>query len=264
MDREPGYYSVGGGPIRTAVLHRLMRSVLDFRPILVNPYTAYFLPQPLITMFMKAAYTRKLSRWMSEHRVGHLFDDRYELYRAVRDSEKLDGPIHYLEFGVHKGWSLNWWVTGIKDRQARFTGFDTFTGLPEDWGIWQKGSMSTGAKLPDLQDSRCNFEVGLFQETLAPFLKNEPLDYRRLVIHLDADLYSSTLYVLTTIAHHLKRGDLLIFDELSSMRCPEQEFRAFVDFVSAFRVGYRVLGATRIYKQVAIEITEPVGRAGNR
>jgi hypothetical protein len=88
------------------------------------------------------------------------------------------------------------------------------------------------------------------------------LDDRRLVLHLDADLYSSTSLVLTTIAYSLKPGDILIFDEFSSVRCPEQEFRAFIDFVAAFRIGYKVIGVTRMYKQVAIEITSSV--AGQR
>lgn len=248
-------------PLYNRVLHRFEKAFIDLRPLVVNPYTQYCLPQPLMGLLLKLAYTKKLSRWMKEHPVEHLHDQKFDLYRAICGSEHLDDRIHYLEFGVATGRSLNWWITHIKNKQARFTGFDTFTGLPENWGIWQKGALSTEGRLPNVEDNRCDFQVGLFQETLANFLKNEPSDDRRLVVHLDADLYTSTLYVLATLGHQLKRGDIIIFDELSSMRCPEEEFRAFVDFVSSFRIGYRVLGATKMHKQVAIEITRPVGES---
>jgi len=245
-------------PLYNRVLHYLEKALLDFRPIVVNPYTHYYLPRPLMALFMKLAYSERLSRWIKDHPVKPLHATKFDLYSSICESEHLDDRIHYLEFGVATGYSFKWWVTHIHHGQARFTGFDTFTGLPEDWGIWLKGSLSTGGKVPELQDERCDFLVGLFQETLGTFMKNELLDDHRLVLHLDADLYTSTLFVLTSLGHKLKKGDIVIFDELSSMRCPEQEFRAFVDFVSSFRIGYKVLGATKLHKQVAIEITSAV------
>ena len=249
-------------PLYNRFLHRLEKAFLDFRPIVINPYTHYCLPRPLMGLFMKLAYAQRLSRWIKEHPLEQLHATKFDLYSAICESEHLDDRIHYLEFGVATGKSFKWWITHIKHSQARFTGFDTFTGLPEDWGIWLKGSLSTGGKVPDMKDERCDFQVGLFQETLGTFLKNQQLDDRRLVVHLDADLYTSTLFVLTTLGHKLKRGDIVVFDELSSVRCPEQEFRAFVDFVSSFRIGYKVIGATGMHKQVAIEITCPVTENG--
>jgi Macrocin-O-methyltransferase (TylF) len=74
---------------------------------------------------------------------------------------------------------------------------------------------------------------------------------RRLVIHLDADLYSSTLFVLTALAPYFKRGDIILFDNFI---CSMDEFRAFEDFVKAFRVKYEVLGGVQEYIRVCVKI----------
>ena len=41
---------------------------------------------------------------------------------------------------------------------------------------------------------------------------------------MDADLYSSTLYVLTMLAPYLKAGDIVMFDEFT---VPRHEYLAF-------------------------------------
>ena len=71
------------------------------------------------------------------------------------------------------------------------------------------------------------------------------------MIHADADLYSSTLFLLTRLYPRLKRDDVIIFDEFG---VPTHEFRAFTDFVSSHRLRYTVLGAVNNYLQVAIRL----------
>ena len=92
-----------------------------------------------------------------------------------------------------------------------------------------------------------------FQDTLGDFVARQPLD-RRTVIHLDADLYSSTLYVLTTLAPKLRPGDVILFDELGSAYGVTHEFRALEDFAGSYRFHYRLLAGTRRYLQAAIEV----------
>jgi len=59
------------------------------------------------------------------------YDNRYELYESVVKQEALDTEgIDYLEFGVYRGESIAWWCKRIATSNARFIGFDTFTGLP--------------------------------------------------------------------------------------------------------------------------------------
>ncbi len=94
-----------------------------------------------------------------------------------------------------------------------FAGFDTFEGLPEDWGTFKKGEMSFS--IPQINDQRAEFMKGLFQDTLLPYLdkKGSSLVNGTNIIHLDADLFSSTIFVLTQLYKYLKKGDILFFDE---------------------------------------------------
>lgn len=161
---------------------------------------------------------------------------RTDLYATVLEANGA-GPIDYLEFGVFQGRSFRWWVEHSTHPGSRFYGFDTFSGLPEDWGGFKAGDMSAG--IPDIRDPRVTFVKGLFQDTLPGFIAGWEPQGRR-IIHLDADLYTSTLYVLCSLAPHLKAGDVLLFDEFA---VPNHEYRAFCNFVDSFRVKYEVLGA---------------------
>jgi hypothetical protein len=164
--------------------------------------------------------------------------------------ELKDKPFDYLEFGVSQGHSFRWWVSNSANSESRFYGFDTFEGLPENWGTFNKGDMI--ANIPTLDDTRSHFIKGLFQETLNDFLvKNNLNNGKRKIIHLDADLFSSTLYALTSLAPFLKSGDVLFFDEFN---VPNHEFFAFKTFCDSYYVKVRLLGAVNNYFQVAMII----------
>jgi len=203
------------------------------------------------------AYWFRFARWCQAHPIAHQpynpeKKGRGWLYESVLRREGLDRePIHYLEFGVYRGESLKWWLTRISHAGSRFTGFDTFTGLPERWRPTEPvGAFDAHGELPDVRDSRCSFEVGLFQETLLPFIKRTDLS-GRLVLNMDADMYSSTLFALTSLAPYMKSGDIIFFDEFS---CPLDEFRAFEEFIRCFRVKYEFLDAVYGYTRVCIKI----------
>jgi len=175
---------------------------------------------------------------------------RYELYKFLIEKEHLNSePINYLEFGVASGYSFRWWLNNINHSDSRFYGFDTFEGLPENWGLYKKGDM-TPDTIPQFSDPRAVLIKGLFQDTLFDFLRSFPND-RRKVINMDADLYSSTIFVLTTLAPFLRKGDIIIFDEFGS---PLHEFRAFMDFANSFYIEYQTLGAVNNFLQIAVMI----------
>lgn len=215
-----------------------------------------FFPSKLWHFF---AHMSDLSRWIHKHKKG-TFNDFYtftfdypkreKLYDYVIEKEKLGGAIDYLEFGVSKGYSFRWWMNKIKDADARFYGFDTFSGLPEDWGPYKKGDMNNGNHPPQIDDNRHTFYQGLFQQTLIPFLATYNSD-RRKIIHMDADLYTATLYVLTLLTPYLKKGDVIFFDEFN---VPMHEFKAFKEWTESFYIKYRVLGGVNNFYQMALVI----------
>jgi O-methyltransferase len=206
-----------------------------------------------------AANLAKLSKWVSKYKsIGFCdyysykfdYEKRYDLYDYVINKENLLSAVDYLEFGVCQGTSFKWWAEKNTDSSSRFFGFDTFTGLPEDWGSFKKGDMSGGNKAPEMNDSRCSFYQGLFQKTLPEFLSSY-VSQNRKVIHMDADLYSSTLFVLTSLSPYLKKGDIIFFDEFN---VPMHEFKAFDEWTKSFYINYEVLGAVNNFYQIAIKI----------
>lgn len=205
-----------------------------------------------------ASNTIALARWMSAHKKI-AFNDFYSFTRCYTKRERLyqfiiehfglnQEPIDYIEFGVHEGNSLKWWANHLPHSDNHFYGFDTFEGLPEDWGLFfKKGDMF--AKMPVITDKRIICIKGLFQNTLYSFLTdNCPLKDKRKVIHLDADLFSSTMYVLTTLYPHLKKGDIILFDEFN---VPNHEFMAYNIFIKSCPIKMQLVGAVNNYWQVA-------------
>jgi hypothetical protein len=95
-----------------------------------------------------------------------------------------------------------------------------------------------------------SFLKGLFQQTLPTFLRN--LDNtRRNVVMMDADLWSATLYALTTIAPYLKKGDIIFFDEFV---VPTHEFKAYLDFVESHYVNLKLIAAANNYYFAAFKV----------
>ena len=64
-----------------------------------------------------------------------LLDHREMEYKFCMQNIKLDDGL-FLEFGVYNGASINI-LSKLKPDKV-FHGFDTFTGLPEDWDMGHK------------------------------------------------------------------------------------------------------------------------------
>ena len=212
---------------------------------------------PFEKMFLSLGYMSKLSCWAHQQKNKSSFNDffvykfdynkRFSLYRHITDSETKNEPIDYLEFGVAGGSSFKWWVENNTNSLSKFHGFDTFEGLPEDWGPFKAGDMSTGSKAPEIRDNRVTFYKGLFQQTLPGFIKN----YNSSNCKVDADLYTSTLYVLTSQAPLLKKGDIILFDEYL---VPSHEFLAFDNFIKSYYINTAFIGAANNYLFTAFKI----------
>jgi O-methyltransferase len=177
------------------------------------------------------------------------FKERIDLYRHV--AAITEGPIDYLEFGVWRGEATDAWRNLNTHSDSRFVGFDTFEGLPEDWEKnHPKGTFSTGGVVPKIDDTRVSFVKGLFQDTLREFLNTTPLQ-NRLVVNVDCDLYSATLFVLGTLDKFFQRGTVIIFDDFYSMN---HETKAFIDYDKSFGRKWRAVGRMPHCVKAAIEI----------
>jgi hypothetical protein len=239
---------------------------MDFKLFLIRKIKALFfrfklhiLIKPFESVLINAAYLSKLSWWINETPKGKMNDfynkkvnyaDRFKLHEFVANEEIQNQSIDYLEFGVASGIAFKWWVEKNNNPGSRFFGFDVFTGLPEDFGVMKKKHYDSSGETPKIQDDRVRFIKGLFQESLPGFLS----DYkpqRIKVIHMDADLYSSTLFVMTKLIPFLEKDDIIIFDEFG---VPTHEFRAFNDIISSYNLKYEFLGAINNYLQIAIKI----------
>ncbi len=192
--------------------------------------------------------TPLFAEFVKENRNVISFDTREEMYDDLM--KKYPGAIDYLEFGVFQGKSILYWADKNKEAASRFTGFDTFTGLPEDWDYHKKGAFNVDGKAPLTQDSRIKFVKGLFQDTLPGFLSDFSRK-NRIVIHNDSDLYSSSLYLLTRLHDVIAPGTIIIFDEFGNV---QHEFRAFFDYLSAYRRSYKVVSASYQYYTAAVEM----------
>jgi len=195
-----------------------------------------------------------ISRWnaMVEKTDAPMLHDRDALFPFLDDKLGPD-PITYLEFGVQRGNSMRKWVGLNQHPDSTFHGFDTFEGLPEDWNArWPKGSFSTNGVTPDIDDPRVKFHKGLFQDTLRPFLAEQGEFGSRLVINMDADLYSSTLYVLCELDRVMPAGTVILFDEFQSYL---HEFRAWHDYSTAYGRTFTFLGFALGGVNGAVELT---------
>ena len=223
--------------------------------ILLTPFRLLF--RFLLNFSLLSSWVNKYSgkvKFSDFYRPARVYNDRIKLYEHIAQSEGLGAkPIHYLEFGVASGASFTWWANTNQHPESSFFGFDTFEGLPEDWHFYKKGDM--GFNIPVMEDRRAGFFKGLFQDTLYDFLrayqKRTDTATATRVIHLDADLYSSTLFALTMLAPYLRKGDILFFDEFN---VPNHEFAAWNDFVRSFYIQYEVLGAVNNFYQTSFKI----------
>ena len=198
-----------------------------------------------------------VGRWLHDRglRVPMRFAERENLYAALAST--IAEPASYLEFGVFEGASLRCWSTLLRHPDTTFDGFDSFEGLPENWNLYSsKKSFDLGGRMPSFDDPRVRLHKGWFADTLPDFVRT-CVPKRSLVIHLDADLYSSTIFVLKQVRPLLVPGAILIFDEFSHR---EHETKALTEFIEDAKIRLDCVGATRTLAQVAFAV---MGRPGD-
>jgi O-methyltransferase len=191
----------------------------------------------------------EVGRWLKQNELhtNSFFPTRFQLYAYIAEPIKNE-EVLYCEFGVFEGRSLRQWCKLIQNPKASLQGFDSFEGLPEGWNISApQGKFNLKENIPTFDDSRVVINKGYFQETLPLF---QPPRHDRLVLNLDADLYSSTKYVLTMMRPYIRNGTLLIFDEFSDRL---NELKAFDEFLNETNFSFRLVASTKTMGTVAFE-----------
>jgi len=164
----------------------------------------------------------------------------------------------FMEFGVAEGFSAEYIASLIPTKTLY--GFDSFEGLPEDLGATVKGTFARGEYgIPQVSDN-IELIVGWFEDTLEQFLEDHP--EKASFIHCDADLYSSTKHVLSTLTlyNRLERGTIIQFDEFFTMQKGlKSEYNAFIEIVEDYRIKFEYIGYS--FNKFSVRILEIGGAA---
>jgi hypothetical protein len=230
-------------------LARKRKFMLSYFKFLLTAIGAKLSDHCLLQLQAFVNYLR-IGRWMRNH--GFLFADRVRsreevwaaMIKRVRDQKVL-----YMEFGVAYGESMRYWARELRNPTTVFHGFDSFEGLPERAGPWYKGQFDASGRVPAIED----FARGLFKGWFDQVLPNYHLPpHDLLVINMDADLYSSTIYVLNYLRPQIRPGTLIYFDEMNHVN---QELRAFEEFTSRKSIKFRPFCADITLAHVSFECT---------
>ena len=130
-------------------------------------------------------------------------------------------------------------------------GFDSFQGLPEDWGVVPRGTYSSRGRVPDIENAK--FVVGEFAATLPEFFDSKrPMAG---LINFDADLYSSTITALSNAHAVIDEATTLVFDEfIVNNDWENDEFRALNEFCENHGYSFKVEAVSLFTKQVVCRL----------
>jgi O-methyltransferase len=154
---------------------------------------------------------------------GDSFIKMYHAILSLRPQDRLATkrhPTHLSKFGSPTQEYSAWFQA-----KPRFFAFDSFAGLPasaeqsvaEEWvegayrcseAQFKRNLSSEGVNLNDVV-----IVPGFYQETLTPALKQRTGLRSAAIIHVDCDLYESTILVLDFITDLLRQGTVLVFDD---------------------------------------------------
>jgi hypothetical protein len=196
------------------------------------------------------------ARYVLEHmRAVPNFDTDYDLHKWVATTQldsKLVSDGWVLEFGVATGRTLNQFAHWLPDKFVY--GFDGFRGLPEDWTSRMRKGFFARSHLPKVR-SNCELVVGWFDQTLPGFKTNKIKNGPIALLHVDCDLYSSTVTILDNLKDNIVPGTVIVFDEY--MNYPgwqRDEFRAWQEHCRMYGVKYEYIGRVSRHQKVAIRV----------
>lgn len=167
----------------------------------------------------------------------HLFRNTRELWSFAADQISLEGLK--LEFGVYRGTSINFFASRLK---GDMYGFDSFEGLMQGMPGTDavQGTFNLGGKFPTVL-SNVKLIKGWFEDSLPSFLeKNDGIIS---FLHLDADNYEPTIFVLNSLKGRIQTGTIIVFDEYLGYPGWDKtgEYLAWNEFVKLNNISFKYL-----------------------
>ncbi|HEY1783621.1 MAG TPA: class I SAM-dependent methyltransferase [Roseiarcus sp.] len=173
------------------------------------------------------------------------FDTRERLLDYVLETlnSNDDGRGLFVEFGVYKGHSVNYFAKGIRSGRTIY-GFDSFEGLHVDWigNDLAKGAFDLGGILPEVEKNVILIK-GWFDQTLPEFFAehSEPIWF----ISHDADTYEAAKLVFKFTAPRLRPGTMIVFDDYWGYRgWKSGEHKAWAELIAEMNIKYDYLAFT--------------------
>ena len=201
---------------------------------------------------LRLAAKRESVDYIRAHMMqAQVLADRNELLRFALAAAPPDGLV--LEFGVEKGLSIN--VLGRATGRT-VHGFDSFQGLPAAWAGTREGAgaFDRQGRMPRV-GTNVQLHVGWFDATLPAFLAAEPAMVA--LLHVDCDIYQSTVVIFEQLAGRIGPGTVIVFDEYFNYPGWQQhEFKAFQEFLERSGLAYRYIGFSAEKGHVAVVIKE--------
>jgi hypothetical protein len=187
----------------------------------------------------------------------------YDLYEWVVNTQ-LDSALletgQVLEFGTATGRTLNQFAYWLPNKTI--CGFDSWQGLPEKFNDLPAGHFAQA--LPEVLPN-CHLIQGWFgtrpaqdqssiaEHTAATFAAAHPAPIA--LLHLDADLYSSTKTVLNAFANQIVPGTVILFNEYwNHPTWKKHEFKAWQEHCKMHGIRYQYIGYASDHQEVAVRI----------
>jgi len=211
------------------------------------------LPYPNLELVARQIAAEQSVEYMLTHmRNTPNYASDWDLHAAMIQQIPFElRPGVYAEFGVATGRTINHIADMVRNNYIH--GFDSFGGLPETWHYLIPRGYFMRESAPPVRDN-VRLHIGLFSETLPDFCQsigNQPLA----LLHVDCDLYSSTVEILTALANNIVPGTIIIFDEyLNYPGWQQDEFRAWQEHCQQYNRKYEYIGRVNSHQQVSVRV----------
>ncbi len=224
-------------------------------PVTISDYDIYNLARKIesqnllpLNTFRKIAHEETIA-FIKEH----MDTEKILMFENGRDNlthctKKASPKGLFIEFGVFKGESINQ-IAKLRPEKTIY-GFDSFEGLPEAWDGYSANKGHFATELPKVEKN-VKLIKGFFKSTLSDFLA----EHRDAIsfMHIDCDLYSSTVDILSAAKDKLKCGTIIVFDEYFNYpNWKNHEHKAFKEFCEKFDVKFEYISIG--HQQVGVKI----------